>query len=248
MVLAAAPAYAQSNDVTGPKTLNVPIVTCTDLPIAGKPIPRLTIAGPHSTDGSRTALTNGLVVIHRTPGDGLAVGQQYVAQRARSHQTGYSRPGDGYGSLRVTGWLTIYAIDEFNALASIDRACDSVEAGDFLEPWVDIALPSSASPPVYPDFADRANVIFGANNRTLFGDGDVFSIDRGSLHGVTPGQRFAVYRDYRLGTTPPLVYMGDVVAMTVSERTTKVVVVRAVDGIMPGDVVVPRRPASQQDH
>ena len=69
--------------------------------------------------------------------------------------------------------------------------------------------------------------------------------DRGSLHGVAPGQRFAIYRDFRQGRTPPLVYLGDVVAMTVNEQTTKVVVVKAVDGIMPGDVVVPRRPANQ---
>jgi hypothetical protein len=34
--------------------------------------------------------------------------------------------------------------------------------------------------------------------------------------------------------------------MTVSEQTTKVVVVRAVDGIMPGDVVVFRRATPNQ--
>ena len=75
----------------------------------------------------------------------------------------------------------------------------------------------------------------------------MFSIDRGTLHGVTAGQRFAIYRDFRMGLTPPLVYMGDVVVMSVSEQTSKVVVVRAVDGIMQGDVAVPRRPANQQD-
>ena len=243
----AAPVYAQTSvDVTGPKTLTVPMVMCTDLPVATKPIPRLTIAGPHTPDG-RTAMNSGLVVIGRTPNDGLAVGQRYIAQRLRSDAKRFPRPGEGYGDLRVSGWLTIYAIDEFNALATIDLACDSVETGDFLEPYVETPLPDRASPPVYPDFNDRANILFGNDNRTLFGDGDVFSIDRGSLHGVQPGQRFAIYRDYHLGLTPPLVYLGDVVAMTVSEQTTKVVVVRAIDGILPGDVVVFRRPTNQQD-
>jgi hypothetical protein len=245
MTLAAVPVYAQSVDVTGPKTLTVPMVMCTDLPISTKPIPRIVIAGPHATDG-RTAMNSGLVVINRTPDDGLAVGQKYIAQRLRSDARQFPRPGEGYGDLRVSGWLTIYAIDEFNALASIDLACDSVETGDYLEPYVETALPDRASPPVYPDFDDRANILFGNDNRTLFGDGDVFSIDRGSVHGVQPGQRFAIYRDYRVGRTPPLVYLGDVVAMQVSDNTTKVVVVRAVDGIMPGDVVVFRRPTNQQ--
>ena len=244
VAMAAVPVYAQSPDVTGPKTLTVPMVMCTDLPVTTKPIPRLTIAGPHATDG-RTAMSSGLVVIGRTPDDGLAVGQKYIAQRLRKDARSFPRPGEGYGDLRVSGWLTIYAVDEFNALASIDLVCDSVEVGDFLEPYAETPLPDRASPPVYPDFDDRANVLFGSDNRTLFGDGDVFSIDRGSLHGVAPGQRFAIYRDFRKGRTPPLVYLGDVVAMTVDEQTTKVVVVRAVDGIMPGDVVVPRRPTNQ---
>jgi len=86
--------------------------------------------------------------------------------------------------LRVTGWITVRAIDENNALASIDAVCDTVEVGDFLEPTVDIELPTAAFPLMYPDFNDRANVIFGADNRVLFGDGDVFSIDRGTAQGV----------------------------------------------------------------
>ena len=245
LCLAAAPVYAQSVDVTGSKTLTVPFVECTDLPVVTKPIPRIVIAGPHATDG-HTVMSNGLVVIGRTPDDGLAVGQRYVAQRLRNMSRGFPRPGEGYGDLRVSGWVTIYAIDEFNALATVDKACDSVETGDYLEPYVETSLPTTATPPVYPDFNDRANVLFGNDNRTLFGDGDVFSIDRGSLHGVVAGQRFAIYRDFRNGLTPPLVYVGDVVAMTVSEQTTKVVVVKAIDGIMPGDVVVFRRPTNQQ--
>jgi hypothetical protein len=246
LALAAAPVYAQSPDVTGPKTLTVPMVMCTDLPISAKPVPRITIAGPHLTEG-RSAMTDGLVVINRFPNDGLAVGQRYVAQRLRSDPKRFPRPGEGFGDLRVSGWLTIYAIDDLNALASIDLACDSIETGDFLEPYVETPLPTTASPPVYPDFSDRANILFGSDNRTMFGDGDVFSIDRGSLHGVTQGQRFAIYRDFRQGNTLPLVYVADAVAMTVSEQTTKVVVVRSIGSIEAGtDVVVFRRPTPNQ--
>ena len=239
VALAAAPVYAQSVDVTGPKTLTVPMVMCTDLPVSTKPAPRLFIAGPHVTDG-RTAMTDGLVVIHRTPDDGLAVGQRYISQRLRGDAKSFPRPGEGYGDLRVSGWVTIYAIDDLNALATIDLACDSIETGDFLEPYVEVPLPTSASAPIVPDFADRANSLVGTDNRTLFGDGDVFSIDRGTLHGVTPGQRFAIYRDPRNGM--PLIYLGDVVTMTVYEQTSKVVVTRVIDGIEVGDVVVARRP------
>lgn len=256
--LAAAPVYAQSIDVTGPRTLTGAMVTCTDLPITSKPVPRLIVAGPHTTDG-RTAMNDGFIVINRTPDDGLAIGQRYISQRLITDPKRFPRPGEGYGDLRVTGWVTVRAIDENNALASIDAVCDTVEIGDFLEPAIDLTLPTTAFPRMYPDFNDRANIIFGADNRVLFGDGDVFSIDRGTAQGVQTGHRFAIYRDFQppsghKTTMPasmtygsnglpilPLVYMGDVVVLTVLEQTSKVVVTKAVDGIQVGDIVVPRR-------
>jgi hypothetical protein len=243
VALSAAPVYAQSTDVTGPRTLTHQMVTCTDLPVTSKPIPRITVAGPHVTDG-RTAATDGLVVINRTPDDGLAVGQRYLAQRLRTDPKRFPKPSEGFGDLRPTGWITIRAIDEFNALASIDAACDSIEIGDFLEPYVETQLPTSATAPVYPDFNDRASVIFGTDNRVLFAAGDVFSIDRGTAHGVAAGNRFAIYRDFH--NNLPLVYMGDVVVMTAGEQTSKVVATTVVDGILIGDTVVPRRPGSKQ--
>jgi len=263
--LVAAPVYAQSIDVTGPRTLTPAMITCTDMPITAKPIPRLVIAGPHLTEG-RTAMADGLVVINRTPDDGLAIGQRYTSQRMITDPKRFPRPGEGYGDLRTSGWLTIRAIDQNNALASIDAVCDSVEIGDFLEPFAgEVPLPTSAAPPLYPDFNERANIIFGADNRVLFGDGDVFSIDRGSAHGAVVGARYAIYRDFQppsghkttmptemqYGNTNrpvlPLVYVGDVVVMTVFEQMSKVIVTKAVNGIQVGDIVVPRRnPTPQQ--
>jgi hypothetical protein len=243
VALSATPVYAQSTDVTGPRTLTNQMVMCTDLPVTSKPIPRITVAGPHVTDG-RTAMTDGLLVINRTPNDGLAVGQRYIAQRLRTDPKRFPRPSEGYGDLRISGWVTVRAIDEFNALASIDAACDSIEIGDLLEPYVEIPLPTSATAPVYPDFSDRASVIFGSDNRVLFAAGDVFSIDRGTAQGVAAGNRYAIYRDFH--NNLPLVYMGDAVVMTAGEQTSKVVATTVVDGILIGDTVVPRRAASKQ--
>lgn len=238
LVLAAAPVYAQSPDVVGKLTLTAPMVMCTDLPIAAKPMPRLIIAGPHTPDG-RSAMTDGLLVINRTPGDGLAIGQRYTSQRLRTDPKEFPRPGEGYGDLRISGIVTVRAIDENNALASIDYVCDSIETGDFLEPYVEVPLPGAASAHLYPDFSDRANILFGRDNRTAFGNGDVFSIERGKLHGVVPGARYAIYRD--LHNNLPLIYIADVVVMTVEETTSKVVVLSASDVIGVGDVVVPRK-------
>ena len=94
-------------DVTGPLTLTPKMVMCTDVPVTAKPIPRLVIAGPHKTDG-RTAMSDGLIVINRTPDDGLALGQRYTAQRLITDPKRFPRAGEGYGDLRrllsVTAW------------------------------------------------------------------------------------------------------------------------------------------------
>lgn len=236
--LLAAPVFAQNTEVTGPRTLTAPMVICTDLPAVHKPIPRLVVFGPYTPE-ARLAATEGQIVIKRMPEDGLAVGQRYVTQRIQGDPKQFPRPGEGYGDLRVTGWVTIRALDEVNALAQIDFACDSIEVGDMLEPFVELTLPAAPSAMVEPDFSDRGNILFGVDNRVTFGDGDVMSIDRGTIHGVVAGARYALYRDLRNGM--PLLYLGEAVVLATSEQTSKVSVTRVIDAIQPGDIVVPRR-------
>jgi len=242
--LAAIPAWAQSpKEVRGPWTLTPTMVMCTDVPVATKPIPGLTIKGIHNYDPKLTA-TSGPVVIGRRPDDGLVIGQRFIVARVKNDPSGFPRPGDGFGDLRITGTVTITAMDEINAMAEINEACDSIEPGDLLEPYTETVLPmSAAAGDVAPDFTDRGNVLFGSDNRVLLGTGDVVSIDRGAAQGTTPGARFAIYRDRRDGM--PLFHLGEVVVLSVSEQTSKVMITRAVDGVGPGDIVVPRRAPSK---
>ena len=238
LLLTAAPVFAQNPEVTGPRTLTPAMVMCTDMPTVYKPIPRLVVFGPHTPE-ARVAATDGMLVIKRVPEDGLAVGQRYVTQRIHGDPRKFPKPGQGYGDLRVSGWLTIRALDEVNALGQIDFACDSIEAGDLLEPYNEPAIPAAPAAMEAPDFSDRGAILFGADNRVTFGDGDVMSIDRGTLHGVVPGARYALYRDLHNGM--PLIHLGEAVVLATSEQTSKVSVTKTIDAIQPGDIVVPRR-------
>ena len=237
--LSVTPVFAQSaKDVTGPRKLAPWMVMCTDLPASAKPTPHMFIAGPVATDG-HVSTASGMLVIKRTPDDGLAIGNRYVAQRVHGDPKAFGRGGEGYGDLRITGVVGIRALDDVNAIAEVEFACDSIESGDFLEPYVETVLPTDASPMIAPDFKDRANLLFGQDNRVAFGDGDIASIDRGTVHGVVPGARYAIYRDSHNGM--PLVHIGEAVVMTVNEMTSKVVVTKAYDAIAGSDVAVPRR-------
>lgn len=241
MVLAAVPVLAQSPvDVTGPRTLGPLQVACTDLPVTAKPEPRLFIKGAHAADYRTLVATGAEVMINRLPDDGLAPGQRYVVRRLQGDARAFPREGQGYGAVRTAGFVTITAVDEFNARAVIDLACDGIVPGDYIEAYTPPPLPDRATAMVKPDFNDRANILPGTDARAIFGDGDTFSIDRGAAHGVVAGARFSIWRDHRDGVMP-LVYLADAVVMEVGQQTSKVVIVKGVDAVSVGDVAIPRR-------
>lgn len=240
-LVAAGPLWAQSPaHITGPRTLVPAHVSCTDLPTATLPAPMLFITGGHNPDGHQNLVRGEVAVINRAPGDGLQVGQRYVTRRLHGGPKRFPREGEGFGQLRISGWLTVTAMDEVNALAMIDFSCDVIQPGDYLEPYVELVLPTAADPMGEPNFAERANILFGTDRRQSFGDGDTFSIDWGTVHGVAPGARFAIYRNVEDGL--PLVYVGDVVVMEQGELTSKVVLVRVRDAVRSGDMAIRRRP------
>lgn len=242
LCLSAVPAFAQlSREVTGPWTLTPNMVLCTDLPVTALPPFKSVIKGVHSPDLRFASGHKGTqLIIGRTPDDGLAPGQRYVTARTHGNAKNFPRNGEEFGDLRITGVVTIKAADDVNAMAEVDMACDSIEPGDFLKPHVELSLPASAaSSEVAPDFTDRAKVLFGADNRSLVALGSLVSIDRGTLHGIVPGMRFAFYRDPK--NTMPLVYIGEAVVLVTDELSSKVMVTKSLDGIETNDLAVPRR-------
>ena len=238
---AAAPVWAQAPpNVTGPRTLTPAPVMCTDLPAVARSASTLFVKGGHNTDGHASLYKGEIAVLNRSADDGLKAGQHYFVRRVHAGPTrGFPREGEGYGMVRTAGWLTVMGMDEVNALALIDFSCDSIEVGDYLEPFSELTLPTSADPLGAPNFDERASILFGTDTRTTFGDGDTLNIDRGTAHGVSPGARFAFYRNVQWGL--PLVYVGDAVVLEQGELTSKVVLVRVKDVVERGDVVVPRR-------
>jgi hypothetical protein len=238
---AAGPVWAQTPlTISGRRTLPAAHVMCTDLPVFAKPAPTLFIKGGHNTDGHNSMYKGEIAVLNRTAGDGLQVGQHFFVRRLQIGTTrGFPADEKNYGMVRTAGWVTVTAMDEVNALATIDFSCDSIETGDYLEPFSELAFPTAVDPMDPPNFADRANILFGTDTRITFGDGDTVNIDRGTVHGVAPGARFAIYRNIQFGL--PMVYVGDAVVLEQGELTSKVVLVRIKDVVQQGDVVVPRR-------
>jgi hypothetical protein len=141
--------------------------------------------------------------------------------------------------VRTTGWITVVAADNQFALAKVDYACVSLEAGDYLEAYAEPALPATIGNDGETDFSNMGRVLFGSDRREAFGPGDFLSIDRGSVQGLATGSRVAFYRDRGNGT--PLYEVGFGVVLEVSAQTAKVVVERSTQDVRRGDFVGMRR-------
>jgi hypothetical protein len=242
-LLAAAPLWAQtpSADMAhlGPRTLLPGHVICADLPVTAAPATNVVIKGGHNSDGHEALVKGDVVVLSAGTNHDLDVGQRFLIRHLQGRADPFAKKGEGFLAVRTAGWLTITAINETIALAMLDHTCDIVQPGDYIETYEEPVLPTSASPLVYPQFDDRAKILFGNDRRVSLANGDLLSIDRGKSQGVTPGARYAIYRDRHNGL--PLIHVGDAVVVEPEELTSKIVLVMVRDAISSDDVAIPRK-------
>lgn len=242
-MMAAGPVWAQSNAVLSPRTTLAAHVMCVDLLVPALPIPVSRIVGVQHPDPRLSMARGDVVVVRRAPADGLAVGQRYFVRRMPTGERAYLPKDGGFVPVRTPGWVTITAMDEVNAMARIDHACDAVEADDYLEPFTELVLPPVDEAMLPPDFSERVQILPGFDGRELLGDGDTLSIARGTDHGLTVGSRFAIYRDRKDGK--PLVHLGEAIVIELSLKAAKVLLMQTTDAVGPTDVAVPRRTGAQ---
>jgi len=147
--------------------------------------PRVTASGKKINFATGEAIT-----IDRGSDDGLDAGQRYLVRRPMHFQ--------GAPNAEFTiGWLHVTSATPSTATAQVDFTCDTVTAGDHLEPFSELALP----PESIRTFVggklntDRAiRLSYGSDGRSLFGNSDFVLADGGQDQGVTAGARYAVVR------------------------------------------------------
>lgn len=238
-VMAAAPGWAQSKPALAPRTTLPAHVMCADLLVPAMPVAAQRIAGAHHPE-TRLALSRGdVAVLSRQPEDGLAVGQRYLVRRLPSGTAAVVPKDGGYVPVRTTGWLTITALDDFNAMAHIDYACDAIEPDDYIVPYSEPALPTPDVTVPPPDFTERVRILPGLEGRQIFAGGDTLSLARGTDDGVTVGARYAIYRDGKDGK--PLVHVGEAIVAELSPTSAKMVLMSATGVVNVTDIAVPRR-------
>lgn len=185
------------------------------------------------------------------PGDKLIVeigrsdvtaGQQYFVRRqGRESVYGSIRGTVEPISIHTAGWVRIEAVQDTVAIASVVHACDGFHQGDYLEPFVLPDVPQPLSPSqVSPDYENPGQILFGDEGRRSGGTGQLMVVNRGAEHGILPGQRFTIFRQY-FGAAGPVVDIGVATAVEVGAATSMIKLRVTRDAAHAGDLVAVQR-------
>lgn len=142
--------------------------------------------------------------------------------------------GKDFGKLtKVLGVLQITAKEPSGIVSGkVTISFDAIEKGSLVTTYEEPVL-------VYPPSETKAKDIAGyilevRDTRTLNGQIDVVYLDKGSLDGVEPGDRFTVYLEPRVKGYPNKV-IGEVQVFLVKDRSATAVVKKSTDAVARGD-------------
>lgn len=233
------PAIAQKGPAPAATGLSPDVLSLACAPTLAyeRPAAPLRVTGGQDTVVRTAHAPGDLLTINAGTKQGMAVGQEFYTRRAVVR--GFINRDEPI-TIRTTGWIRVYAVDEEMSLATITHACDSVDVDDYLEPFGLPTVPTPSTATGKPERGNYGRVLVGQDARTAFGTGDYLVVDRGSNHGVTAGARFVIYHDKK---TPDnfLFEIGEAVAVDVKPDSSTVRVINALDGIVQGDYVGMRK-------
>ena len=237
----ALPAVAQRGPAPAATSLppEVMSLACAPTMTYEAPTASLRISGGQESTGRQSHAPGDLVTLNAGTRGGITVGQEFYTRRVLA--SGEVRVGPtNPGTIRTTGWIRVWAVDEDMSLTTITHACDTVDVGDYLEPFALPTVPVMSQLTGPPERGNYGLVLSGQDRRTQFGSGDYLLINRGSSQGVTAGARFVVYHDQK---TPGnfLFQIAEAVAVDVKADTATLHVLTAIDAISAGDYVGMRK-------
>jgi len=194
LVAASAPLFAQ----TGPPPVMTHLprevieLACAPRLEYEAPTASLIITGGQDSFIRYTYGPGDLITINGGMQNGIEVGQEYYVRRPQSGRSDISRSNPA--TIRTVGWVRVYAVDETMSLVTVSHACDTINVGDYLEPFSVPEVPVADTNPAKPQRGNYGRVMIGTDRRTSFGAGDFFLMDHGSDQGISLGDRVIVYR------------------------------------------------------
>lgn len=203
--------------------------------VADKEDERLKVIGSEEGPGGKIGLASGdIVYINGGTDDGVSPGDMYYLQRRAKKVSG------GWNIVR-TGWATVLAAQERSAIAEITQACIDVHVEDYLLPFEQIPVPliptrRQVATRLTPETGKiRGEIVASLEEVMTLGQGHLVGLNVGEQDGVIPGNIFTVFRYLYKGVQRKM--LGEIVILTVRERTSTAKIINSYDYIIEGDLV-----------
>lgn len=144
--------------------------------------------------------------------------------------------------VETTGWLRVVLVQENAATAIIEHACVDIHAGDYLKPFAPVTVPMLPvrTPPTRltpPSGKLDGAVVDIDRDAMIAANGQLVVLNLGARNGISPGNILLVYRIMYPSVPTPRLVLGEVVVVSVRERTSVAKVIYSADAIMNGDRV-----------
>jgi hypothetical protein len=196
--------------------------------------------GPGRERGKSMFGPNEMLVIKAGTLQGMTVGQEYYVRRVIADRF-VQAAGDklNTSSVHTAGWVRIVDATADSSIAQVVKACDAIEEGDYLEPFVKPVVPEAATDGA-PDFANPGHLVLGDERRQMAAQGDLMVLDRGSDHGLHAGQRVTIFRSTG-GGTGPVARIAEATTLVVNPETSTIRIDKASDAVLVGDLVAIHR-------
>jgi len=180
------------------------------------------------------------LVINAGTANGIKPGQVYFVRRYITDRFTPVTPDFTPHSIHTAGWITIVDARDAMAVATVTHACDGVLEGDYLEPFAEPVLPVPAAD-ARPDFENPARIVMADERRQAGYPGLAMLLNRGSDHGVRPGQALTIFRAAAGGTGGPVLTLGTATVLRVFGQTSVVRIDTSSDVIWVGDLAAIHR-------
>ncbi len=176
---------------------------------------------------------------------GLDIGQNFVVRR-RYQTTLTTRKGVIVEGEHSSGLLQIVSVEPQSSTAVVVYSCDEMMAGDYLVPFTPDPI-RPMDPVGMPAFENAAKILFADAGQMVGAPRRMMVIDRGTEHGLLPGQRLTLFRRSRFSGAKPAV-VGEAVIVAARKNSATVRVEQATDVIFfgdSGDFAAPERPSAR---
>jgi len=181
------------------------------------------------------------LVINAGTARGIKVGQEYYVRRVIDDRfVGAAGDNVPRSSIHTAGWVRIEDAQTDSAIATVIKACDAIEEGDYLELFVKPTVPAPAEAAGEPDFANPGHLVLGDERRQMAAAGDLMVLDRGSDHGLRAGQHLTVFRTTGNGTGP-IARVAEATVVVVNPETSTIRIDKTSDAVSVGDLVAIHR-------